>query len=262
MTPALGGAELVLARKGLRVFPCKERSKEPLILGNLKRATTDERIIGSWWLSRPALNIGIATGQGSGVWVLDIDADKGGEHTLGELEAKHGALPETVESITANGRHLYFRWPEGVEIRNAQHRDDLPGIDWRGEGGFVIAPPSIHPSGRAYQWSVDSADAFADAPPWLVELVTARSSKSGNTVAPTLPATWQAVMEGEHEDSRRAGAIAKIFGHLVRKYVDPAVALALAEMFDRERNKPPLGRDEVIRICSDIAELEAERRGQ
>jgi hypothetical protein len=261
MSPALGGAALALARKGLRVFPCKERSKEPLILGNLKRATTDENIIRSWW-QRYAFNIGIATGQGSGIWVLDVDADKDGEATLRELEAKFGALPPTVEVITGNGRHLYWRWPDnGVEIRNAQCLYDLPGIEWRAEGGFVLAPPSIHPSGRLYEWSVDSADAFADAPQWLIELVTARSSKC-KAVAPTLPTAWQAVMESSHEDSRRAGAIAKVFGHLIRKFVDPAIAVALAEMFDRERNKPPLGRDEVIRICSDIAELEAERRGQ
>jgi hypothetical protein len=68
-------------------------------------------------------------------------------------------------------------------------------------------------------------------------------------------------MTTTHEGSRRAGAVARVFGHLVRKFVDPAIALELARMFDRERNAPPLGQGEVIRICADIAELEAERRG-
>jgi hypothetical protein len=255
-------AALRLGAKGLRVFPCLPRSKKPCFKDNLKLAAVNPLIISKFW-ERGDFNVAIATGRASGVWVLDIDNDDNGEQTLRELEAKFGSLPPTVEVITGNGRHLYFLWPDnGVEIRNFQQREDLPGLDVRGEGGYVLCPPSIHPSGRAYEWSVDSADAFADAPQWLLELVTARSQKSGNGQPPTLPATWQAVMEGEHEDSRRAGAVAKIFGHLVRKYVDPAIALGLAEMFDRERNKPPLGQDEVIRICRDIAELEAERRGQ
>jgi len=114
MTP-LGKAALALAGRGMRVFPCVERSKEPAIHDNLRRATTDPNIISGWWRSYD-LNIAIATGPDSGVWVLDVDGDEG-ESTLRKLEAAHGALPPTVEVITGDGRHLYFRWPASPRNR-------------------------------------------------------------------------------------------------------------------------------------------------
>jgi hypothetical protein len=264
MTP-LGQAALRLGAKGLRVFPCWPRTKKPAFADNLKLAAVDPVIIEKWWGEQGQYNVAIATGISSRIWVLDIDADDGAEATLRELEAKFGPLPPTVEVITGAGRHAWFRWPDnGVEIRNAQERDEMPGIHVRGEGGYVMVPPSVHPDGPVYTWSVDGASEIAFAPEWLIALVTERSRESGHgkAVAPTLPQSWQAVMEGEHEGSRRAGAVAKIFGHLVRKYVDPAVALALVEMFDRERNKPPLDHDEVVRICRDIARREADRRDE
>ena len=140
MSP-LGTAALELVAKEKRVFPCIERGKEPAIADNLKRATTDPNVIAGWWRSRD-FNIGLATGEGSGVSVLDIDGEEG-EATLKRLESEHGGLPPTVEAITGKGRHIYFRWPQGLEIRNFQHRDDVPGIDVRGNGGYVLAPPSL-----------------------------------------------------------------------------------------------------------------------
>jgi hypothetical protein len=116
MSP-LGQAAMALAHRGLRIFPIVERSKEPLIKDNLKRATTDSVTIRQWWRWRDH-NIGVATGPDFGIWVLDVDGIDG-EGTLRQLEAEHGALPATVESITGDGRHLYWRWPRGVDIRNA-----------------------------------------------------------------------------------------------------------------------------------------------
>jgi hypothetical protein len=164
-------AALRLARLDFRVFPCRERSKEPLISDNLKRATTDANVVNGWWASRD-FNIGIATGAASNIWVLDIDGDQG-EQTLLDLEATHGKLPTTATVITGAGRHLYWRWSSGVEIRNIQCRDDMAGLDVRGEGGYVITAPSIHPSGHTYRW-VDVNAAFAAAPAWLIGLVTRR----------------------------------------------------------------------------------------
>ena len=95
-TLRLRNAALAIGSKGLRVFPCLERAKEPAIYDNLKRATTDANLISGWWQTRQ-FNIGIATGEGSGIWVLDIDGDEG-EATLRSLEAEHSALPVTVEA--------------------------------------------------------------------------------------------------------------------------------------------------------------------
>jgi len=263
MTP-LGEAALKLGAKGLRVFPCWPRRKEPAIKDNLRLAAVDEIIIRKFWGEQGRYNIGIATGRASGIWVLDIDADHYGEQTLRELEAKHGALPPTVEVITGAGRHLYWRWPDGVDIRNAQHRDDLPGVDWRGEGGYVLAPPSIHPSGRSYTWSVDSASEFADAPEWLIDLVKTDRRNGGDdrdaVAEPTPSAVWRGLLDADHEGSRREAAIARLAGHLLRRYIDPYLTLGICHIFNERRCCEPLARTEVLRIVDSIADREAERR--
>ena len=104
---APGTAALALAEKGLLVFPVWARTKNPFTCHGFKDATADPNIIRGWWSAMPDLNVAIATGSGSGVWVLDIDGGDG-EDTLRELEAVFGPLPRTVEAITGKGRRLYF----------------------------------------------------------------------------------------------------------------------------------------------------------
>jgi hypothetical protein len=258
MTP-LGKAALALAGKGMRVFPCVERGKEPAIHNSFKSATTDPNIISGWW-RRFDLNIAIATGPNSGIWVLDVDDDEG-EATLRKLEAAFGPLPPTVEAITGNGRHLYWRWPTGIEIRNTQCRDDMPGLDVRGDGGYVMAPPSIHPAGRAYAWSVDSTDQFADAPGWLIDLVT-RKRRGANKPAAT-PETWRTFIGEAVEGSRRGNAIARLSGLLLRcgPTIDPLVSLDICRMFNTLRCQPPLPDDEIVDIVTAICNRELQRRG-
>lgn len=249
------------AAKKWFVFPLA--GKKPIHKEGFKLATIEESFICKWWGGDVDWNIGLQTGARSGVWALDVDADKGGEEMLAFLEGEYGALPLTFEVVTANGRHMYFKWPvDGPEIRNAQNRDDLRGLDWRGEGGYTLLPPSVHPDGPVYRWAKNGATEFAETPPWLLELVTAhRPGRNGGSIAATLPKAWRELMTQDHAGSRRAGAVAKLFGYLARKYVDPHLAVALCELFDMARNREPLGETEVGRICRDIAELEAERRG-
>lgn len=143
-------------------------------------ATTDEELIRQWWQRWPDHGVGIATGQVSGLFVVDVDVSDGkqGDDTLADLEATYGELPPTVEVVTGSGgRHLYFRWPEGLVIRNDAGTRLGPGLDVRGEGGQVLAPPTRHPTGTHYRWeaSGDPSDgvAVAEAPGWLVALLTA-----------------------------------------------------------------------------------------
>lgn len=257
---ALRQAALALAAKGMRIFPCVERGKEPAIHSNLKRATTDPNVISGWW-RRYELNIAIATGPGSGIWVLDVDGDEG-ETTLRKLEAAQGALPPTVEVITGDGRHVYFRWPQGCDIRNSQCRDDVPGLDWRGNGGYAVAPPSVHPSGRRYAWSVDRADSFADAPDWLVELVTSKSRSDSVSIPASTPEQWATFLAQRVDGSRRGSAIARFAGLLLRKYLDPLIVLDTVRMFNALRCDPPLADEEIVRIVVSIGSREADRREQ
>jgi hypothetical protein len=265
MTSALGTAALRLAGKGFAIFPLRPRSKEPFsdnrffrTVGGYKAATRDPALIEFWWSRQPEANIGLATGSVSGVWVLDLDgADD--EAWLHEQEVEHGEnVPRTVEVTTGKGRHLYWRYPTGIDIRNAQDRDDMPDV--RGIGGYVLLPPSVHPSGRAYAWSAESADAFAGAPGWLIGIVSERGAGNRGEPIARSPEFWRSFIDEDRDGSRRGSAIATLYGHLVRHNVDAFMALSLARMVDETRHKPPLGRGEVDRICNDIANLEADRR--
>jgi hypothetical protein len=257
VTP-LGHAALKLAARGLRVFPIVARTKTPLIKDNLSRATTDADVIRTWW-GNLDFNIGIACGSESKIWVLDLD---NGEHEawLRELESKHGVLAPTVEAVTARGRHLYFRWPTtGVILRNVQDRDDFPDV--RAEGGYVLAPPSVHPSGRRYCWSVDSADAFAEAPQWLIDLVAKNRDRAGEPIG-LAPEAWRSFVDDRFDGSHRGYAIARLAGLLLRRYLDPFVVLSLCRLFNESRCAEPLDDIEVTRIVNRIAAREAERRNQ
>jgi hypothetical protein len=253
---SLRDAAIALAQKGMRVFPCLERAKEPAISNNLQRATTDVNWIAGWWKTH-SYNIGIATGADSGVWVLDVDGDEG-EATLRDLEAQHGALPSTVEAITGKGRHLYWRWPTGHIIRNIQNRAALPGIDVRGDGGYVLAPPSVHPSGRVYAWSVDSGNAFEDAPDWLVDLI---AKDRDRPYTASSPEQWQTFLDESADGSRRGAAIARLCGLLARKGVDPVIAFGIVRAFNDARCQPPLEFPEVETIAIDVLRLDADQLG-
>ena len=141
---------------------CRSQGKHPRIKNWVKAATTDETQIRDWWVTWPDANIGLVTGIKSNIIVLDVD--EGGEK---ELE-KWDATPTAV-CTTGNGKHLYFTHPE-TEIRNSQ--GFLPGLDIRGDGGCIVAPPSLHKSGKRYSWisgKVPTKDELAPCPKWLLK---------------------------------------------------------------------------------------------
>jgi hypothetical protein len=160
-------AALEYAARGWHVFPLGPKSKKPLPNSNgFYGATTNPETIKRLW-TQSDRNIGIRTGAPSGFWVLDIDGDEG-EASLRALELRHGRLPPTPEAITGGGgRHLSFKYTGPV---SNSAKKMAPGLDVRGDGGYVVAPPSIHESGRAYAWSVDSVATLPTAPAWLLEL--------------------------------------------------------------------------------------------
>jgi hypothetical protein len=119
----------------------------------------------------PDRNIGVPTGTVSGFWALDVDGADG-EETLRDLEVRHGSLPRTREAITAResgGRHLWFGCTGPIPSTAGNIG---PGLDTKGDGGYVVVPPSVHPSGRRYAWS--SVDKLSAAPEWLVKLARAK----------------------------------------------------------------------------------------
>ena len=186
-------------RRGWPVFPCWERDeadaefqarvaklpndkrgqavlfkgKRPRTTHGLKDASTDEAQVTGGWKRGPSAAVGVPTGPDlgpDGAFVLDVDLPAGPD-ALAHLEAEHGPLPPTLEQRTGSGgRQLFFLWPKDREIRNSAGKlgSDL---DTRGAGGYVVVPPSGHPSGGRYAWTNEGVD-MAEAPAWLLDLLT------------------------------------------------------------------------------------------
>jgi hypothetical protein len=158
---------------------CGAPAKHPATRHGLKDASTDPVQIEAWFRERPGANLGILTGAESGLVVLDVDPRHGGNESLAQLEREHGPLPETVEALTGGGgRHILFRHPGGKIPSTAGF---LPGLDIRADGGYFVAPPSVHASGRRYEWELSSEPGtvpLAPMPAWLLDLVTKRIGRA------------------------------------------------------------------------------------
>lgn len=169
------------AQKGWLVLPCKPSTKVPLIGDWPNAASTDPEQICSWWGQWPTANIGCVMGPRSGVFTLDVDlpkktGDPDGHDSLAALEAEHGPLPATLKQRTGSGgTHYIFKYPNGRKVISRAGKV-APGIDARGEGGFIVVAPSRHPDGGTYEWVPDETD-IADAPEWLLDKVAPLTSE-------------------------------------------------------------------------------------
>lgn len=165
-------AAIGYAREGLPVFPCDPATKRPLVAHGFKEASKEEDAIRQWWARWPTAMIGIPTGKPSGVWVLDVDSPA-------EFEAACAVpLPDTQRCDTHKGYHLYFALDPAQPVRNAQRHakagwpiKSLPGAEVRGDGGYVIVPPSVHPEGTCYRWANQNRP--VEAPAALLEAICA-----------------------------------------------------------------------------------------
>ena len=184
--------------------------------------------------------------------MLDLDSQDG-ERVLGELELENGELPETVRALTRNGRHFYFRLPAGTDVRNSASKI-APGIDVRGTGGYVVAPPSPHPDGGSYQWDETAGPddvAVAEAPHWLLELV--KVSPNGDRPAPAAP-VGDVIPSGV-----RNATLTSLAGTMRwRGMSEDAIVAALLE--ENARCEPPLSDSEVRTVAASVARYQPHER--
>lgn len=186
----IGDFALDYARRGWHVFPCNPHNKFPLVgcnkdaagnriagTGGVKKATTDAQQIGQWWEWWPAAMIGVACGAASGVWAIDPDApkkpgDADGRANWAALRREHGCEHTHTHLTPGGGEHLLFKWRPDRPITNSEGSIKKTGINVRGEGGYIIAPPSRRADGRPCEIA-EPLDffRFAEAPDWLYELL-------------------------------------------------------------------------------------------
>jgi putative DNA primase/helicase len=245
MSGTLSGA-LTYAEKGWSVVPLN--GKIPIVNDWPNQASTDPDQIRTWWVQSPKANVGIVTGSKSGLFVLDVDPDKGGDESLSVLEGQYGALPSTVEVVTGNGgRHLYFQCP-GHPIGNSAGKLG-PGLDIRADGGQVVAPPSIHPvTGRSYEWEgAHHPDDISPAPvpDWLLRLLAEKSSRAS--------------LQSSHKyhEGARNDSLTREAGKLRRLDLSEPELLATLQAMNKERCQPPLADAEVCRIAVSIGRYPA-----
>ena len=176
---------------GWSVVPVRPAEKVPAIpWSGFQQARPTMAQIDDWF-AVGGYGIGIVTGRISGIFVLDFDGETGQE-LLTRLEREHGPLPPTVSALTPGGGiHLLFQHP-GTPVATRKHV--LPGLDIRGDGGFIVAHPSVHKNSRRYQWDADAHPedvAIAAAPQWVLDLVGKASASAGATATPPAVHTLQ-----------------------------------------------------------------------
>jgi predicted P-loop ATPase len=223
---------LAYAWRGLPVFPahslrdgrctcgdaeCKTPGKHPRTINGVKDATTNAAQIERWWSQWPDANIGIATDD---LTVVDVDVSNGkpGEASLRALEAKHGPLPQTFKVKTGSGGwHYYFR---GAGRNSAGKLG--PGIDTRGTGGYVIAPPSVHVSGGRYELEAvaPARDPIAPVPEWIAAALRTKTLHASAALDAEFELTREHCLEQVRSLSRKTSVAAQRERKLWRDLAD------------------------------------------
>jgi hypothetical protein len=245
-------AALGYLARGWSVIPLRPRDKRPAVAWqDYQRSRPTEDEVDLWLTRRPGANIGIVTGAVSGLVVVDVDPGHGGTQGLAALEQRNGPLPRTVEAVSGGGgRHLYFAHPGG-HVRNKVAL--APGVDLRGDGGMIVAPPSVHPSGRRYTWRPGRGPGElmpAPIPRWLLEQARSPDGPAGHP-----PGHWRRLLAEGVAEGARNNTIASLTGHLLWHGVDPNVAIELLLCWNRQRCRPPLPDGEVVRTVQSITRL-------
>ncbi len=230
---------------------CRSEGKHPRTPGGSKDASCDPIIIRSWWHKWPDANVGIVTGEQSSLWVLDVDGEDGCD-SLTTLQAL-GIVPATLRAETGRkgpdgirvGFHLYFNWPKGARIRNSTGLIGK-GLDVRGNGGYVVAPPSLHASGLRYCWADEKASAVE-----ATESLLARVAQlPPMAVFGSKP---KAVREGERDNTLYRRAAKSRREGMTKDQIQSALF-----SFNRRFCEPPLDEVSVVKIAKSAARLPAD----
>lgn len=229
---------------GFSVIPIEFRGKKPLVVWQQYQVTrASKEQIEQWFNQYPNANVGVVTGAISGIVVIDID-------TIEKIEYP---LPETATSRTGrDGRHLFCKHP-GQIVKN--RTSILPHVDIRGDGGYVVMPPSIHENGNRYEWIIPPKNSeFAELPEWVLEEKIVQIIEEKKEHYPT----DASVLEGKRNDTAT-----RIAGKLLSQLKDEKLwEFAWGGIKEWNRNKcvPPLSETELQNVFNSIAGSERAKR--
>lgn len=232
-------AALEYAARGWPVFPCEPGGKKPLTVNGFKNASADESTLRAWWAKWPDANIG--SPMGGNRIVIDMDGAEA-DSSMIELERKYGSLPETLQVATGRGRHLYFN-PSGTIIKPSAGVLG-PHLDIRGEGSYVILPPSVHANGTRYEWA-NEAPIAALPEAWRMTL-------SGPERPKTSPQTDGDKIPG----GRRNQHLMSLAGSMRRPGMSQQAIEAALLQENKLRCEPPLGETEIRSIAQSAGRYE------
>jgi len=236
---------------------CKSIGKHPRLMHGLKDASCDPDQIRKWWDMWPDANVGVCTGSVSDdLVVVDVDVKHNGLKNWSDLREEKkplGEIPDTPMVITGGGgMHYFFRGPPGGVVKNSASKITR-GVDVRGEGGYVVAPPSEHASGRYYQDELSSDPRvipLAEMPGWLLEAAVSdptptASSQTSQNIPPTAPGV---VTEGSRNET-----LFKIGRSYRAKGLDEEAILNGLRLYNQTKCEPPLDDSEVVTIAKSAA---------
>jgi hypothetical protein len=234
------------AQNGFPVFPLRARTKKPLTEHGCLDATVDAERIAEWWKEHPESNIGLAMGAGSRLLLVDLDYRNGSVvEDRADLIRRYGPIPDTAEVISGSGgRHIYFRDP-GCRVP----KQIAKGIELKGQGGYSVAPPSIHPNGNEYVFDgITGAKALlsvANPPQWLLDAIrNGRSPKKQHAGEKRWP-------QGE-----RNTGLASLAGKLRYAGISPDSIEAALLRENQLHCDPPLSDAEVKKIARSVGRYE------
>jgi hypothetical protein len=240
-------AALEYLKLGFNVMPVRPDNKRPYEEWlRLQNDRVEPYEVDSWWLNYPDANVAIITGKISNLVVFDLDSQKAKDYVK-----QHG-LPRTPMAYTSKGVHIFMNYPSILVGNSSDKKIDL---DIRGEGGYVVAPPSVHESGFVYKWSplnpwnTDIKGMY----PWMIEY-----SQAGSSAEPR-ERGWQCeLLEGVGQGGRNQAA-ASLAGRFLNKDLSEDEIIEILLMWNL-RNAPPLPDSEVIRTVTSMAAKHNRRR--
>jgi len=237
---------------------CGSPGKHPRTAKGLNDATKDQQLIKAWWQQWPDSNIGVRTGQASGIMAVDLDVkddEVNGITNWYELLDDHGPASTMTAFTGSGGQHWIYKLPANVEVRNDAGTKLAKGIDVRGDGGYIVVAPSVHLSGDKYAWEDNSQAVLA--PEWLIT----KCSTPVVRAAPTIerPAEgyepWVSeALQGVGESYRNQTA-ARLVGYFHKQGLAEDIIYAVMTPF-AEACIPPMDIRELRRTVASVSRYE------